>query len=374
MRKPVRMRWYTLFLLFISSFLWACDKEEPPADTANSDFTLAMDTLVTGLGIPWGLAQLPNNDLLITIKQGRLYRYSNGNTQEIQGLPDIYVKGQGGLLDVQLDPDYEDNGWLYLAYAAPGAGGGNTAILRAKLSGNTLIDQEKIFQGQPYLSTPYHYGSRIAFDGDGHLYFSIGDRGTMENAQDLTNHCGKIHRINKDGSIPSDNPFVDSAGAMASIFSYGHRNPQGVTTHPATGAIWTHEHGPKGGDEINIVAAGLNYGWPEITHGIDYDGSIITTDTAKPGMEQPLHYWVPSIAPCGMDFVTSANYPGWAGDLLIGSLKFGYLHRCDIEDGKVVGEEKLLEGVGRVRDVLQGRDGYLYISVDNGWVIKLLPE
>lgn len=368
------MRWYTLFLLFISSLLWACDKEEPPPDTADTDFTLTMDTLVTGLGIPWGIAQLPNNDLLITVKQGRLYRYSNGNTQEIQGLPDIYVKGQGGLLDVQLDPDYEDNGWLYLAYAAPGPGGGNTAIMRAKLSGNSLIDQEKIFQGQPYLNTPYHYGSRIAFDADGHLYFSIGDRGTMDNAQDLTNHCGKIHRINKDGSIPSDNPFVDSAGAMASIFSYGHHNPQGVTTHPTTGAIWTHEHGPKGGDEINIVEAGLNYGWPEITHGIDYDGSIITTDTDKPGMEQPLHYWVPSIAPCGMDFVTSDKYPGWQGDLLMGSLKFGYLHRCDIENGQVVGEEKLLEGVGRVRDVLQGRDGYLYISVDNGWVIKLLPE
>lgn len=364
---------FRLFLLFFPLIISACDKTTPPSDTVTTTFVLETDTLATGLGIPWGIAQLPNHDLLITAKEGQIYRYSDGQVTTISGLPPIYVNGQGGLLDIQLDPEYEQNGWLYLAYAAPGGNGGNTAIMRARLHQNTLVDTQQIFQGQPFLSTPYHFGSRIAFDPQGHLYFSIGERGKMENAQDLTNHCGKIHRIHKDGTIPADNPFVDSAGTMASIFSYGHRNPQGVTTHPSSGAIWTHEHGPQGGDEINIVEKGRNYGWPKITFGIDYDGSIISTDTAQPGMEQPLHYWVPSIAPCGMDFVTSDKYPGWQGDLLLGSLKFGYLHRCDIENGQVVAEEKLLEGIGRVRDVLQGRDGFIYITVDQGWLLRLRP-
>lgn len=323
-----------------------------------------LKTVVSELDIPWGMAWLPNGDMIITERSGTLHIFSAGALSEpIEGLPDILSAGQGGLLDIELHPDYENNGWIYFAYSSRSdinENECNTAIMRARLENNKLIDQEKIFQALPYSEKNYHFGSRLEFDRDGYLYFSVGDRGAREvNPQSLENHSGKIHRIFDDGSIPPDNPFVNTKGAVPTIFSYGHRNPQGIAKHPVTGKIWTHEHGPMGGDEINIIEKGINYGWPEITFGINYDGTIITNDTAQDGMAQPLLYWTPSIAPCGMDFVVGNIYKEWEGNLLVGSLKFMYLERLEIKDDQVIHQEKLIEGIGRVRNVKIGPDGYI---------------
>ena len=280
-------------------------------------------------------------------------------------------------MDITLHPDYETNGWIYMSYASEqGEGsGGNTTIMRAKLSNNTLIDKEILYKASPNSRRGVHFGSRIVFDNDGYLYFTIGDRGNRDvNPQDITRDCGKVYRINEDGSIPNDNPFMNTKNAKKAIYSYGHRNPQGMTLHPETGDIWTHEHGPKGGDEINIIKAGKNYGWPEISYGVNYSGTKFTEYTSLPGMEQPLHHWTPSIAPSGMAFISSDIYGDWKGKLLVGSLKFRYVSLCTIENNKVVKEEPILEGLGRVRSFEEGPDGYIYIGIENLGIIKLLPN
>jgi aldose sugar dehydrogenase len=335
------------------------------------------ETIVENIGIPWGMVFLPDGDMLITLKAGKLFRFSKGKlSSPIGGVPAVNDRGQGGLLDIFLHPNYQENGWIYISYSAPAENGrgSNTAVMRAKLENNTLIDQQVIYKAEPDLTTNHHYGSRFAFDKNGYLFFSVGDRGKMDDAQDLSKHNGKIHRIHDDGSIPDDNPFVNRANAIPSIYSYGHRNPQGLVIHPETGELWSHEHGPKGGDEINIVEAGKNYGWPVISYGINYDGSILTTEQAREGMEQPLLYWTPSIAPCGMAFVSGDKYPGWKGNLLVGSLSFKYLERLEISSGKVTKQVKLLEDIGRVRNVILGPDGYIYVSVEGpGRILKLVP-
>jgi glucose/arabinose dehydrogenase len=344
-----------------------------------TDVKYKVETVVDGLEIPWGLEFLPNGDMLIAERNGTLSRYTKDKKRvQITGLPPVLVAGQGGLMEVKKHPDYQKNGYLYFAYSYfndKNKAEGNTAIIRGKLNENKLTSIETIFKGTPLVTTRHHFGSRIAFDNEGHLYFSIGDRGKHnEFAQSLDNSNGKIHRLNDDGTIPADNPFVNNPGAQPSIFSYGHRNPQGVARHPVTGEIWTHEHGPRGGDEINIIAKGKNYGWPLITFGINYNGTIITTDTAMAGMEQPLYYYVPSIAPCGMDFVTGKRYKGWEHSLLIGSLRFEYLERVEIQNNKVVKRETLLPGIGRVRNVQVSPDGYIYVGVENpGRILKLVP-
>jgi glucose/arabinose dehydrogenase len=283
------------------------------------------------------------------------------------------------LHDIELHPDYENNGIVYIAYASPGdsTGEGNTALMRAKLDldSYSLTDQKEIFQALPYSSRGVHFGGRIVFDKSGHLYLSVGDRGNRDrNPQNLDNHSGKIHRLNLDGTIPEDNPFYTISGAMKSIFSYGHRNPQGLAFHPETNELWEHEHAPKGGDEVNICRKSKNYGWPVITYGINYDGTIITEDTAREGMEQPITYWDPSIAPCGMSFVTSTKYPAWKNNLLVGSLRFRYVARLELDGEKVIHEEKLLEDVGRVRAIEEGPDGYLYVATeDPGLLLRLFP-
>jgi glucose/arabinose dehydrogenase len=317
--------------------------------------------------------------MLIADRNGDLHRKSGENMQMINNVPEVWYQGQGGLMDIKLHPDFERNGLIYLSYSKFRKEGDKTfkttAVVRAILNGITLENVEEIFEALPYWETRHHYGCRMDFDKDGYLYISVGDRGKRDiNPQALDNHCGKIHRLHDDGSIPDDNPFIDTEGAMPSIYSYGHRNPQGLVKHPETGEIWTHEHGPRGGDEINIIHKGKNYGWPHVSFGINYDGSIFTNETHREGMEDPLHYWVPSIAPCGMDFVRGDKYPGWEGDLMIGSLRFRYLHRCKIEDGKVVHEELLLKNIGRLRNVRQGPDGYIYIGVeDPGRIYRLVP-
>ncbi|MCK5369780.1 MAG: PQQ-dependent sugar dehydrogenase, partial [Cyclobacteriaceae bacterium] len=237
-----------------------------------------VDTITTGLNNPWGLTFLPNDDLLVTERDGEIRIIRDGILldQRITGVPEVYTRGQGGLFEIKLHPDYESNGWLYISYAAPGKGGGNTAIMKAKLGGFNLINKKVIFQAEPFISGGNHFGGRMEFDRDGYLYLSVGERGNRENAQTLKNHCGKIFRLNDDGSVPSDNPFVTTSGAMAEIFTYGNRNPQGMAIHPISGQIWIHEHGPMGGDEINTVKAGVNYGWPVVTYGKNYNGTTIT--------------------------------------------------------------------------------------------------
>jgi len=343
-------------------------------ESEKQDFVL--QTVVSGLETPWGMAFLPGGEVLITERDGRLRIVRDGKLQAepVSGVPDVYARGQGGLLDLELHPQYEENGWIYISYSYPGDGGGNTALMRTRLDGDSLTDREVLFQGTPVTGGGRHFGSRIEFDRQGYLYVTIGERGTMDNAQNLGNTSGNVLRLNDDGSIPSDNPFIDTPGARPEVFTYGNRNPQGLTMHPETGEIWAHEHGPRGGDEINILRAGNNYGWPEITFGIDYDGSIISDDTAKAGMEQPVHYWDPSIAPSGMDFYNGDRYPDWKGNLFVGALKFSYLDRIELEGEKVVHEEPLLEGIGRVRDVKQGPDGYLYILEESGGrMLRLVP-
>lgn len=348
---------------------------EIPDNNLLSSQKFNIKKVVEGFSIGWGMVFLPSGDLLITERSGKLLIFSNGKLDEINGVPQVYARGQGGLLDIILHPDYEKNGWIYISYSHPFESGGNTAILRAKLNGKNLIEKEIIYKAEPGTTAGVHYGSRMAFDREGYLYFSVGDRGKMNDAQDITKHNGKIHRIKDDGTIPEDNPFVNSPGAIKSIFAYGNRNPQGLIMHPITGEIWSTEHGPKGGDEINIIQKGKNYGWPEISFGINYDGSILTPYSEKEGMQQPIFYWTPSIAPCGMTYVTSEKYPGWKGNILSGSLSFRYLERTILDGEKVIGREKLLEDIGRVRNVIQGPDGYIYISVENpGVIYKLVPE
>ncbi len=339
------------------------------------ELTFRIDTLVDGLDVPWGLAFLPNGDLLITERTGKLSRYRAGEQlHPISGVPEVRAAGQGGMLDVEIHPDFSSNRYIYLSYSKPVGSQQTTAVLRARLENDRLTGQQVIFQATPELNTRHHYGSRLEFDREGYLYLSVGDRGRRDdNPQSLANHCGKIHRIHDDGSIPEDNPFVNTPGAVGSIYSYGHRNPQGVAINPTTGEIWANEHGPRGGDEINRIERGKNYGWPVISYGINYNGTKFTDLTKKEGMEQPEHYWVPSIGVCGMTFVSGDRYPAWRGDILSGSLRFQYLSRIKMKNGQITGEEKLLKNIGRLRDVKMGNDGYIYFTVDEGAVMRILP-
>jgi len=339
-----------------------------------------VDTVVSGLNVPWGLAFLPNGDMLISERSGTLHIFSRGKLSgPVEGLPPIMAIGQGGLLDICLHPDYENNGWIYFSYSALNTESkkpiGNTAIMRARLKGIKLADQQVIYKGEPETDRNYHFGCKIAFDNKGHIFFGNGDRGQhFDFPQKLDNHNGKIHRINDDGTIPADNPFVHVPGAMPSIYSYGHRNPQGNCVHPVTGEVWETEHGPRGGDEINLIKPGLNYGWPVISYGINYDGTILTDQTEKAGLEQPVHYWTPSIAPCGMTFVTGDRYPGWKNNLLVGSLRFQYLERVVLHESSVIHHEKLLEGIGRVRNVVVSPDGVVYVAIETpGKILRLVP-
>jgi glucose/arabinose dehydrogenase len=357
----------------------ACAQQSESAVKAQNpeNINYTTELVVSDINIPWGMAFLPDGSMLITEKSGELIHFKNGTKTLVEGVPEIYVRGQGGFMGIKLHPNYETNGWIYFSYAsAEGEGdGGNTAIMRAKLKDNNLVEKEVLYKASPNSKKGQHFGSRIEFDNDGYLYFSIGERGKRDiNPQDITRDCGKIYRLHDDGRIPKDNPFVNSENAKPAIYSYGHRNPQGLIKNPETGDLWEHEHGPQGGDEINIIQKGKNYGWPVISYGINYDGTPFTDITEKEGMEQPLFYWVPSIAPSGFAFVTSNKYPDWKGNILVGSLKFGYLERLVLNKEKVVKREKLLDKIGRVRDVIQAPDGYIYVAVEGKGIVKIVPE
>lgn len=333
--------------------------------------------VATGLSNPWGIAFLPDGRMLVTERKGEIRIIQNDQllSEKVTGVPQVYNSGQGGLLDIQLHPDYANNGWIYLTYSKPGTGGGATTVARAKLKGNAFTDLQELFSAQPFTSAGVHFGSRLAFDGKGHMFISSGERGEMTNSQRLDNHLGKIIRLHDDGRVPADNPFVNAANAKPEIWSYGHRNPQGMIYDNETNTLWAHEHGPKGGDELNLISRGKNYGWPVITYGIDYNGSTISTETSKEGMEQPVLYWVPSIAPCGMVKVTSNRYPGWKGNFLVGALVLQHIARVELKDNKYVAQEKLLQGNGRFRALAQSPDGYIYAAKEGpGEVVKLIPQ
>lgn len=347
-----------------------------PQSTPN---VLRTEVVATGLEHPWGLAFLPDGRMLVTERPGRLRIVETNGTlgAAVTGVPAVYAIGQGGLLDVALDPAFASNQLVYLTYAEPSEVGAGTAAARGRLNGNALENLQVIYRQRPKVSGGGHFGSRLVFARDGALFVTQGDRmGYRERVQDLAQGMGKIVRIQPDGEIPSDNPFIGNASAQPEIWTYGHRNVQGATLHPETGQLWTIEHGARGGDELNFPEPGKNYGWPVITYGRDYSGLPIGEGTARAGMEQPVYFWDPVIAPSGMTFYTGERYEGWRGSLLVGSLNPGGLVRLTMRDGRVVSEERYLGELGaRFRDVVQGPDGFVYVLTDSptGQILRLLP-
>ena len=332
--------------------------------------------VVPDLKIPWGMVWLPDGDMLVSERSGSILRLRDGNVVgQIEGVPEVHINSQGGLMDLELHPNFEKNNWLYFSYSSrEGEGNGsNTAIARARLRDNSLEDYEMLYKATPNTRDGRHYGSRLEFDRDGYLFFSVGDRGNRDrNPQDLARDGGKVYRIHDDGRIPQNNPFRELV--KSAVFSGGHRNPQGMAMHPGTGDIWIHEHGPRGGDEVNIVRAGQNYGWPILSHGINYDGTGFAQGKTRKGYQSPVWYWVPSIAPSGMTFVTSDLYPEWQDHLLVGSLKFGYLVLCKLEKNKVTHAMPVVRGIGRVRNVRQGPDGLIYVAIDGQGIKRIEPR
>jgi len=353
------------------------------APEALSGVRINSEVIATGLDHPWAIAFLPDGSMLVTERAGRLRVVTRGGqiSDPITGLPAVAAQGQGGLLDVVLSPSFATDRLIYWSYSEPRDGGGNgTSVARGRLSDNaTRVENvQVIFRQMPSWQSRGHFGSRLVFDREGRLYVTLGDRQQPEPrqlAQDLNTHIGKVVRINADGSVPADNPFAGRENHRAEIWSYGHRNVQGAALNPETGELWTIEHGPRGGDEINIPRAGLNYGWPIIGYGEDYDGSRTHEASARDGMEQPIYYWDPVIAPGDMDFYAGELFP-WRGDVVIAGLEHGELVRLDIEGERVIGEERFRLGVGRIRDVAESQDGAIWIITDedNGRLLRLTPE
>ncbi len=343
--------------------------------------SLSVETVARGLERPWALAFLPDGRMLVTERRGRLLLVTReGTTTPIEGVPQVRASGQGGLHDVVLDRDFANNRTIYFCFAEAAQGGGRTSMARAKLPDNAarLEDVSVIFRQEGPLSSGNHYGCRIVQARDGNLFLTMGDHFTYrDEAQNLANHIGKIVRVRPDGAVPPDNPFVNRQGAKPEIWSYGHRNSQGAALHPQSGKLWMHEHGPRGGDEINIPEAGKNYGWPVIGYGIDYSGAKIHEATQKAGMEQPIKYWVPSIAPSGMAFYTGDLFPAWKGSLFVGALAGTMLVRIELDGEKAGKEERLLRDLGeRIRDVRQGPDGAIWLLTDtsNGRLLRVVPS
>ncbi len=350
------------------------------AQTYRSDeHSFRVVRLVEGLQQPWSLAFLPDGRMLVTEKAGRLRVISGGklDPSPVEGLPQVTVHGQGGLQDVVLHPEFSKNALVYLSYAARGGDGVGTELARGRLVGQRLENVETLFRQSPKGRAGQHFGGRIVFDRQGFVYLTLGDRGERERAQKPDDHAGSVIRLHDDGRVPKDNPFVGRAGWKPEKFTLGNRNMQGAALHPQSGVLWTHEHGPQGGDEVNVMRAGANYGWPVITYGVNYGiGTQIGEGEKKAGMQQPIHYWVPSIAPSGMAFYTGDKFPRWKGDLFVGALRDQMIVRLKLDGEKVVREERLLKGVlGRIRDVRMGPDGLLYLLTDetHGVLARLEP-
>ena len=362
------------------------EKPATPDMLETMDYEMKVETIADGLEIPWAIDFMDNNRVLITERPGRLRMVINGvlQSEPVQNTPEVLHAGQGGLLDVAVDPEFDDNGWIYLAYShvLEEAGEGNrppamTRIVRGKIQNNSWTSQEVLFEAphETYRTTRHHYGCRIVFDPWGYLYFAIGDRGAGYQSQDVSLPNGKVHRIHKDGSIPEDNPYIPLENSMKSLYSLGNRNIQGMAVHPLTGQVWATEHGPMGGDELNLIQAGKNYGWETITYGKNYNGTIITELTDLPGMEQPNLYWKPSIAVCGLDFYRGDLFEKWKNRLLVGALRYEEVRLLHIEKDRVMHQEVILKGAGRVRDVSTGPDGAIYVVLNKpGKVIRLTPK
>ncbi len=334
---------------------------------------------VEGVNRPWAIEFLPDGRMIFTERAGTLYLCDTGtdNPRPVQGTPEVWQHGQGGLMDVALHPDFETTGWVYLAYSARSDDRGMTAIARGRIVDHQWTDHEVLFRSDPELDSPrgQHWGCRIAFDEAGYMFFAIGDRGLGRQAQELHRPNGKTHRLHDDGRVPDDNPFVGQADAMPSLYSFGHRNPQGLSFHPSTGELYTVEHGPRGGDELNHVLAGHNYGWPRVAYSINYNGTPFRTPWhEEAGFTEPVHYWLPSIAICGSSFYTGEAFADWQNDFFVASLAKNELHRVRLVDGQVIEDETLLRGLGRMRDVTTGADGLLYVVLENpGRIVRLVP-
>lgn len=338
---------------------------------ANSGFSQTPELfedkiLINNMSAAWGFTFINNDEVLFTEKQGKVYRYtiSSDSLQEVTGVPAVAQNGQGGLLDIALHPNFSTNHYVYLTYAVTATGGQTTALGRGKLVGNQLQGFTELFRALPIRNSGVHFGSRIVFDKNNFLYMSVGDRGAPDNAQDKNNHLGKVLRFNDDGTVPASNPLVGVANTKPEIFCWGNRNIQGMAMNPATGEIYAHEHGPRGGDELNLIKANTNYGWPAVTFGINYDGTPITPDTTLPGMELPLTYWVPSIAPSGMTFLRNGQ-PNNEADILIGALAGTHIHWLKMKDNTRVSSTRSMNGYARFRDVRQGPDGKIYALTES---------
>jgi aldose sugar dehydrogenase len=372
---------------FLTFTAVACGAQEPrpgPAHRSPTPAAIAapvrVETVASGLEHPWGLAFLPDGRILVTERPGRLRIVDRNGTlsEPLAGVPAVAARGQGGLLDVAIDPRFADNRLVYLSYSEPADDGtSGTSVARGRLGDGRLENVQVIYRQRPKVRSSMHFGSRLVFDREGRLFITQGDRSNQRpRVQDLSSTIGKIVRINADGSIPRDNPFVGRQGARPEIWSYGHRNIQAAALHPQTGQLWTVEHGARGGDELNHPEPGKNYGWPVITYGIDYSGARIGEGTQREGMEQPVYYWDPVIAPSGMVFYTGDAFPDWRGSAFVGSLQPGALVRLTIDNGRVTREERYLGDVGRVRDVQQGPEGFLYLVTDedNGRLLRVSPR
>ncbi len=372
------LRSFRPLLAVLMSLAAACSDAETASRTEHGPVRLV--TIAEGLEHPWGLAFLPDGRMLVTERPGTLRVVSPDGAvgPPLAGVPAVAATGQGGLLDVALDPDFRSNARVYLSYSEPRDGANGTSVARGRLTANGLEDVEVIFRQQPAIKGRHHFGSRLVFARDGRLFVTLGERNSERaRAQSLDSHLGKVVRIEPDGSIPADNPFVGRAGALTEIWSYGHRNVQGAALHPVTGELWIDEHGPKGGDEVNRTLAGLNYGWPIATYGTEYSGAKIADDPTPPGVEPPVHYWVPSIATSGLAFYTGDRFPQWRGNAFVGGLKSRDVARLVLDGNRVVHEERLLQGrIGqRVRDVRAGPDGFIYLLTDedDGRLLRIEP-
>ena len=373
-----------IFLLFLVSSLTKAGDIQNWDDSVEKTKkeTFRVETFIDGFDIPWGMVFLPNQNLIVSDRNGSLWLvdYKEKSKNQISWVPNVRYKGQGGLLDVEIHPDFINNNYIYIGFTDYLNSKKNrtfTSIIRARLKNISLTDQKIIYKADDtfYDNSTIHYGTRIVFDDKGFLYFSIGDRGKRNQAQLLEYPNGKIHRLNADGSIPSDNPFFENNNAIKSIWTYGNRNPQGLAMHPASSILFETEHGPRGGDELNILSSGKNYGWPEITYGKNYSGTTITKYTHKEGMEQPVIHWTPSIAVCGIDFYDGELFNNWKNNLLVSSLKFERLYRLEIDDDdKVIDQEIIYEAGSRIRDVQTGPEGFIYIALeDPGRIVRFIP-
>lgn len=371
-------------IVLAAFFLIAVPAHAQPSSISTQSGTVGVDLVADGLENVWGMAFLPNGDILVTERPGRLRMIQSGTLlpDPISGTPEVFAVGQGGLLDVVLHPDFESNSLVYLTYSKPTTDNSTTAVARGRLEGMELLDVEDIFVANT--RGRGHYGSRLAFDNDGFLFVTVGDRQSDPRtdqanhpAQDITNHHGTVNRLHDDGRIPEDNPFVDVDGAEPSIWSYGHRNPQGLAFDPTSGRLWTDEHGPQGGDELNLVRPGLNFGWPVVGYGVNYGGADLHDTTSKEGMTLPVHYWVPSIATSGLLVYSGDLFASWSGNIFVGGLNGQQVARLTMNGDTVVSEETIYQGNGRIRDIRQGPDGAIYLGIDgdasDAGIVRLRP-